>query len=71
MAILTTYIQYIEGSSSHFNKKKINKTHPYGKERSKTVFSDKLILCIENSKGSEKKNQEYHLQLISEFSEVT
>lgn len=48
--------------------RKNKKTHP---ERNKTVFSDKLILYIENPKGSEKMKDEYHLQLISEFSEVT
>lgn len=45
--------------------------HPYQKGRNKTVLSDKLIPYIENPKKSWEKNQEYHLELTSEFGEVT
>ena len=48
-------------------QKKKNKRNPNWKRRSKTLFADDMILCIENPKDSTRKL----LELINEYSKVS
>ena len=50
VSALTTPIQHSIGSPSHSNQaRKINQRHPIGKEEAKrTMFTDDMIMYIEN-----------------------
>ena len=66
---LTTIIQHSFRSPSHGNqRRKRNKRNPDWKRRSKTpLFTDDMILCIENPKDATRKL----LELINEDSKIT
>ena len=68
MPTLTTAIQYSFGSPSHNNqRKKRNKKNPDWKREVKlSLFTDDMILYIENPKDSTIKL----LELINEYSKV-
>ena len=68
MSTVTSLVQHSTGSPNHSNqKRRRNKMHPTWKGRSKIVFSDDMILYIENPQNSTKKQ----LELINEFSELS
>ena len=68
MSTLTTVIQHSSGSLSLCNQTtQRNKMHPNWQGVSQTsLFTDDMILCVENPKESTKKL----LELIYEFSKV-
>lgn len=70
MSTLTAYSQHFKGGSSQFDQEREIKHIHIRKEEIK-LFSDKLIRYTDYFKRLGKKNQEYHLELISEFSKVT
>ena len=68
MPTLTTTIQHSSRSFGHSNQsRKRNKRNPNWKKRSKlSLFSDAMILYIENPKDSTRKL----LELINEYTKV-
>ena len=64
MSALTTCIQHCTGCANLCNKaRKINKRHNDGKGRSKTVFADVTIVCVENPIKSTKRVLEQRMNL--------
>ena len=67
MPTLTPIIQHSFGSFGHSNQSRIkNKRNPGWKRRKLILFSDGMILYIENPKDSTRKL----LELINEYSQV-